>query len=137
MSGRDFLDTNVLVYSLDVAEPAKHKIARELVARAVAGEFTVSAQVNAELASTLLQKYHSKYTAADIVVILDSLQTIPLIKPDAEMVRRAVEAHAAYGIRYYDGMIVAAAERGGCPRIWSEDLNHGQKYFGVTVSNPF
>ena len=53
------------------------------------------------------------------------------------MVRRAVEAHVAYGIRFYNGMIVAAAERGGCPRIWSEDLNPGQKYFGVTVTNPF
>ncbi len=56
---------------------------------------------------------------------------------DADMVRRAVEAHAAYGIHFYDGMIVAAAEREGSAKIWSEDLNAGQKYFGVTVANPF
>jgi len=47
---------------------------------------------------------------------------------------RAVEAHAVYGIHFYDGTIVAAAERGGCETIWSEDLNAGQKYFGVTVA---
>jgi len=52
-------------------------------------------------------------------------------------VRRAVEAGAAYGIHFYDGMIVAAAESAGCGRIWSEDLNPGQKYFGVSVENPF
>jgi predicted nucleic acid-binding protein len=34
-------------------------------------------------------------------------------------------------------MIVAAAERGGCERLWSEDLNSGQQYFGVTAENPF
>jgi predicted nucleic acid-binding protein len=34
-------------------------------------------------------------------------------------------------------MIVAAAERAECERIWSEDLNAGQKYFGVEVANPF
>jgi predicted nucleic acid-binding protein len=34
-------------------------------------------------------------------------------------------------------MIVAAAERAGCGRIWSEDFNAGQKYFGITVTNPF
>jgi predicted nucleic acid-binding protein len=34
-------------------------------------------------------------------------------------------------------MIIAAAERGGAERIWSEDLNAGQKYFGVEVANPF
>jgi len=33
-------------------------------------------------------------------------------------------------------MIVAAAERGGCQKIWSEDLNAGQKYFGSAVENP-
>jgi predicted nucleic acid-binding protein len=34
-------------------------------------------------------------------------------------------------------MIVAAAERAGCGRILSEDLNSGQTYFGVRVENPF
>ena len=60
-----------------------------------------------------------------------------LIIPDEGTVRRSVEAHAIYGLHFYDGMIVAAAERGGCKRIWSEDLNSGQKYFGIVVENPF
>jgi len=34
-------------------------------------------------------------------------------------------------------MIVAAAERGGCTKIWSEDLNAGQDYFNCAVENPF
>ncbi len=41
-----------------------------------------------------------------------------------------------HGIHLYDGMIVAAAERGGCGRILSEDLNAGQKYFQIAVENP-
>jgi predicted nucleic acid-binding protein len=53
------------------------------------------------------------------------------------MVRRAVEVRATYGLHFYDGMMVAAAERAGCARIWSEDLNSGQVYFGVRVENPF
>jgi predicted nucleic acid-binding protein len=51
--------------------------------------------------------------------------------------RRAVEARAAYGIHFFDGMIVAAPERSGCEKILSEDLNSQQKYFGVAVANPF
>jgi len=62
---------------------------------------------------------------------------IRLVTPDAELIRRAVEVRASYGIPFYDGMIVAAAERARCGRIWSEDLNAGQEYFGVTVANPF
>jgi predicted nucleic acid-binding protein len=48
-----------------------------------------------------------------------------------------VDVRAKYGVHFYDGMIVAAAERGGCGRIWSVDLNTGQKYFGIAVENPF
>jgi predicted nucleic acid-binding protein len=137
MSGLDFLDTNVLVYALDVADPRKHRIARPFLSKAVVGEFAISTQVLAELANSLLQKYQSKFTAQDVLVILDSLKPIPLVKPDADMVCRAVEAHAAYGIHFYDGMIVAAAERAGAKTIMTEDLNAGQEYFGVTVANPF
>jgi predicted nucleic acid-binding protein len=48
-----------------------------------------------------------------------------------------VEARQNYGVHFYDGMIIAAAERGGCIRIWSEDMSSGQKYFGIPVENPF
>lgn len=137
MSGRDFLDTNILVYGLDIADRRKHGIARLMMAKAIAGEYAVSAQVLAELATTLLGKYQSKFTVQDVLAILDSLKPIHLIKPDADLVRRAVEAHAEYGIHFYDGMIAAAAERAGSEKIWSEDLNAGQKGFGVTVANPF
>src|SRR5450432_1703172 len=137
MSGREFLDTNVLVYALDVADPRKHGIGQALTVRAVAGECAISSQVLSELSAILLQKYRSKYDARAVVAILDALRPIPLIVPDAAMVRRAVEAHGQYGIHFYDGMIMAAAERAGCERIWSEDLNAKQEYFGVVVENPF
>ncbi|MBV9299730.1 MAG: PIN domain-containing protein [Verrucomicrobia bacterium] len=71
------------------------------------------------------------------MTILDALSPIKVIPPDGGLVRRAVEARAAFGLHFYDGMILAAAERGGCKRLWSEDLNDGQQYFGVTVENPF
>jgi predicted nucleic acid-binding protein len=72
-----------------------------------------------------------------VATILDAIARVPLVIPDGEMVRRAVEARAEYGIHFCDGMIVAAAELAGCARIWSEDLNPGHAYFGVRVENPF
>jgi predicted nucleic acid-binding protein len=73
----------------------------------------------------------------EVKIALDALGPLKLVGLDHGVVRRAVEARAAYGIHFYDGMIVAAAERGGCKRILSEDLNPGQKYFQVIVENPF
>lgn len=137
MKGRDFLDTNILLYAYSPLDPRKRKIGEELVRKAVLGESVISAQVLVEFASVMLHKVSPSKTPDQVKRLLDTLAPIRIVAPDAEMVRRAVEAHSAYGIHFYDGMIVAAAEREGSETIWSEDLNAGQKYFGVTVANPF
>jgi predicted nucleic acid-binding protein len=137
MPAPDFLDSNVLIYAYDVSNPVKQRIARALVGTALAGGIVMSTQVLAEFAATLLHKLSPAVRPEDLTAALDALEPIKLIAPDGDIVRRAVEAHAAYGLHFYDGMIVAAAERAGCERIWSEDYNSGQKYFGIAVVNPF
>jgi predicted nucleic acid-binding protein len=137
MSAPEFLDTNILVYAYDDTDLKKQKKAQELVEKAIAQEMAVSTQVLAEFAATLLYKLSPAVRPEDVIEILDALEALKLVTPDAGIVRRAVEAHRVYKLHFYDAMIVAAAERAGCGRIWSEDLNHSQKYFGIVVSNPF
>jgi predicted nucleic acid-binding protein len=137
MPGPDFLDTNILVYAYDSSDSQKRRIAQELVLKALNGEMVISAQVLAELAATLLHKISPAAQPDEVNAIIDALSPIKAIAPDAEIIRRAVHARAQYGVHFYDGMILAAAERGGCRKIWSEDLNPGQLYFGIPVENPF
>ncbi len=137
MSAPDFLDTNVLVYGYDVTDPRKQRAAQALLKQAVAGQAVTSPQVIGEFAVVLLHKLVPPVKPKDLLAILDILGPIKLVAGDVEIVRRAVEAREEYGIHLYDGMIVAAAERAGCQRIWSEDFNAGQKYFGIVVENPF
>lgn len=137
MSGADFLDTNVLVYAYQFSEPAKQRIAQQLVRSAFTTRAVISAQVLTEFAATLLHKFSEHVTPQAVIAILDHLSPLRLVLPDGDLVRRAVEARALYGIHFYDAMIVAAAERADCRRILSEDLNSGQEYFGITVANPF
>ena len=137
MSARDFLDTNVLVYAYDTTHPVKQRAAQRLLKEALSGAMVVSTQVLAEFAAIFLHKASVRLSAEDVASMLDRLRSIPVVASDGESVRRAVDAHGQYGIHFYDGMIVAAAERAGCSRIWSEDLNPGQRYFGITVENPF
>jgi len=137
MNGPDFLDTNVVVYAFDTGNPHKQKVSRELLKSGIAGRAVISTQVLAEFASALLHKITPRASANAVMKGLDALTAIRTITPDQELIRRAVEAHVSYGIHFYDGMIVAAAERAGCQQIWSEDFDAGQQYFGVTVRNPF
>jgi predicted nucleic acid-binding protein len=137
MPAPEFLDTNVLVYAYDPGDSHKQRVAQDLVRKALAGEILVSTQVLAEFAATLLHKTAPAARPEDVTAVLDALGPIRVVVSDGDVVRRAVEVRAEYGVHFYDGMIVAAAERGGCGRIWSEDLNAGQKYFGIAVENPF
>jgi len=137
MNGVDFLDTNILVYAYQFTDSRKQRIAHDLVRRAVAERWVISSQVLAEFATTLLHKFSQPPTLEELNKILDRLEPIKLVLPDLDVVRRAIQARTSYQLHFYDGLIVAAAERAGCGRIWSEDFNSGQEYFGVTVANPF
>ncbi|MBV9155640.1 MAG: PIN domain-containing protein [Acidobacteriaceae bacterium] len=137
MPAPEFLDTNVLVYAYDSSSRRKQPVAQRSLRAALAGHSVISAQVLAEFAATLLHKVSPAIAPSDLVSILNALEPVKVLAPDAGVIRRAVEARATYGIHFYDGMIVAAAEKAGCKRIWSEDFNSGQKYFGVIVENPF
>jgi predicted nucleic acid-binding protein len=137
MNGADFLDTNVVVYAYDDKNPDKQRVARQLLQSGIAGKTVISNQVLAEFAATMLHKAAPPATAHAVMKAIDALCATRVILTDADMVRRAIEARLSYGLHFYDGLIVAAAERAGCLRIWSEDFNVGQKYFGVTVSNHF
>jgi predicted nucleic acid-binding protein len=137
MSGPDFLDTNVVVYAYDANHPEKQRVARDLLKSGIAGKLVISTQVLTEFAAILLHKISPPANADAVMKGLDAMAAIRLVIPDAELIRRAVQVRASYGIHFYDGMIVAAAERAGCGRIWSEDFSAGQKYFGITVANPF
>ncbi len=137
MSAPDFLDSNVLIYAYDASAPRKQTAAQNLVRQALLGNSIISSQVLAEFCATLLHRASQKMSLDALSEALDTLLPIRVIATDAEIVRRAVHANKSYGIHFYDGLIVASAEKAGCQRIWSEDLNPGQQYFGVTVANPF
>jgi len=107
MSALEFLDTNILVYAYDRSDPRKQQIAQGLVRRAVAGEIAASSQVLGEFAATLLHKLTPRAKPEDLIALLDALAPIKLIALDGDVVLRAVQAHAQYGLHFYDGMIVA------------------------------
>jgi predicted nucleic acid-binding protein len=56
---------------------------------------------------------------------------------DPAVVLAGIALSQRYQISYWDGAIIAAAERLGAKILYSEDLNHGQTYGSVRVENPF
>ena len=130
-------DTNILVYAWDAKHRRKRSIARGLIRRALSGEGLLSQQVFGEFSAVMLYQMKPAIPASEVLPALDALANIRLVPSGAGVARRALEAAAAYGIHFYDGLVVAAAERGNCSTIYSEDLNHGQSYFRAELVNPF
>ena len=114
MPAPEFLDTNVLVYAYDPGDPHKQRIAQGLVRRALTGDILVRHRCWRNLRPPFCTRWQPAARPGDVAAVLDALGPIGVVVPDADVVRRAVEVRAEYGVHFYDGMIVAAAERGGC-----------------------
>ena len=59
------------------------------------------------------------------------------IHPSPALYMRGLSIQERCGFSFYDSLIVAAALEGGCTRLLSEDLQHGQQIDGLRVENPF
>jgi predicted nucleic acid-binding protein len=57
--------------------------------------------------------------------------------PSTALYIRAVEVRTRYRYSFYDSLIIAAALEAGCTRLYSEDLQHGQRIERLTIVNPF
>lgn len=130
-----FLDTNILVYAHDEQAGEKHRLARETVRqlwnRAVPP--VISVQVLQELYVNLIRKQIPQRQAREIVSDYLNWTVIP---NDAALLLRAIDNSSRFRISFWDALIISAADRADVDVVWSEDLNAGQDYGGVTVVNP-
>ena len=136
MTATCFVDTNVLLYAASnaAADRPKRQIARGLLTRPDIG---FSAQVLQEFYAAATAKKHLQMTHEQAVAVLQSLAAFPVWPVSRDLVLAAIDAKQRLGISYWDAAIVTAAGQMGCQTLYSEDLNPGQVYDGVTVVNPF
>lgn len=136
MSVECFLDTNILVYAASSAEAdaPKSTKALELVQQS---DFGLSAQVLQEFYVTVTRKIRKPLAPELAVALMDEYRVFPTVPTDYPLIVTAVELSLRYGISYWDGAILAAAEALEAPILYTEDLNHGQRYGKVRALNPF
>jgi len=130
------LDTNVLVYAAmgRYSAPAKYKRARAVVAET---DFAVSGQVLQEFFVTVTRKSDKPLSYDKATEWLEDLRDRQCVQINFDLVKRGAEIAQRFQTSYWDGAVIAAAERIGAPVVYSEDLNHGQSYGSVRVVNPF
>jgi predicted nucleic acid-binding protein len=138
MNGRVFLDSNILIYAAGGrdSEGGKLDAAMRIVADT---DFGVSTQVIGEFIKNVqsAKKMVEPLTDGDVDGWLERLFAFPVIETDRAIVERAIFYQRRYMINYWDGQIVAAAERFSADILYSEDLSRHQTYGSVQCVNPF
>ena len=137
MSAEHFLDTNILVYMLDETDDLKRHRAEHLVQTSIeSGAGCISYQVVQETLNVATRKLG--FSANDARILMANvLQPLWTVQPSTELFERGLELRAGYGFSFYDSMIVAGAIQSGCNRLYSEDLQDGQRIGTLTVEDPF
>ena len=131
-----FLDTNVLIYSIDGKDPAKQVVAREIVVSAVrGGGFLISAQVLNEFSNIALLKL--KLSVEEVRKFVSFFSRIVVVSLESRWTDAALLLKQRYETQFFDSLLLAAAQENGCDEILTEDLNDGQMYGSVKAVNPF
>jgi predicted nucleic acid-binding protein len=131
-----FLDTNVFLYAavaeLPPVDVSKRQLAIDLIAE---GDFSVSAQVQAEFYARFVGKFNAPPAlAVEWVERIGIYQSVPV---DSSLVTCGIAYSQRYQISYWDGAVIAAAHEAGATTLYTEDLNDGQRYGDVIAINPF
>lgn len=136
MSGRVFLDTNVLIYADDLDAGQKNATARDVVRRALTdGTGVLSTQVLQEFFVIATKKLGVDAEIARRKVEL--LSAMDVVRIEVDEILAAIDLHRLHSISFWDALIVRCAATAGCKRLLSEDLQHGRTIAGVTIENPF
>lgn len=137
MTDRAFVDTNVWVYAVDRDEPAKQARARAVLEPAANADMVVSTQVLGEFYVTVTRKLAQPVSPDAATAMVERMRQLPVVPLDADHVSAAIAGSRAWGISYWDALVIVTAESAGCSRLISEDLADGATYGSVRVENPF
>jgi len=132
-----FIDSGVLLYAIsrDPAEQDKAKRANDILTDR---DLALSVQV--------LQEFYVQATRASrpdaiahqqAVRLIESFRRFEVQDVTSVIMMAALAARQRFQLSYWDAAIIEASRAMGCAEVLSEDLNDGQDYGGVRVTNPF
>jgi predicted nucleic acid-binding protein len=137
MTGRVFVDTNILIYALDPADPRKRQGSADLLRQTISNRtLTLSPQSLNEGYRVLTQRRRlmAVEAARGYLRTLAPWATAPL---DATTTERAFAVEDETGYSWWDSLMLASALLAHCRLFVTEDLQHGREVSGLRIMSPF
>jgi predicted nucleic acid-binding protein len=133
---RSLVDTNILIYSRDLNEPAKRTRAIEIIDQlGASGELVLSAQcLNEFSAASLRLGVPISDVRAAVELWHDLGDVLPLTGAATTAALTAVLRHK---MSFWDALIWATAREADVHVVLSEDFQNGREIESVRFVNPF
>jgi predicted nucleic acid-binding protein len=138
MSGKSFVDTDILVYAHDRTAGVKHLRAQMLLEQLWdSGWGVVSTQVLQELCICLCHNTGNPPPVEEVRHLIHDYSAWEVIPNSPSSVLKALDLVTEHKLHFRDALILEAAERSGATILYSEHLATGQRFGAVQVVNPF
>ena len=137
MTGRLFVDTNILIYALDPQDPRKRTVSADLLRRTISSHtLTLSPQSLNECYRVLTDR-RRLMPVADARSYVRTLAPWAIAPLDSATTERAWVVQDQAKLSWWDSLMVAAALRADCRLFVSEDMHDGAVIDGMRIANPF
>lgn len=132
------VDTNILVYSVDVTEAAKQIVATEVLSRLdLSGRGVLSAQILGESYNSMTRRIAVPLPDDDAASVVEGFaDSWPVVSLSSAIVSEAMRISSTHQFSYWDALLLAAAGAYGAVSLLSEDLQDGQVVEGIRIANP-
>lgn len=138
MSDKIFVDTNILVYCFDDADPAKKNKAIQTVDELwETSKGVLSLQVLKEFFVTVTEKSATKMDFRDAKAAVLDLLCWNIFYETRSSLEKTLEIIQRHRLSLWNANIISAAILSDCVTVYSEDLQHSQTIEGVRIINPF
>ena len=133
-----FLDTNILLYTIDQREQGKRDQALRIVSELAShGMAVISIQVLQEFYVTVTAKLALGLSPESARLNVRQLLAWKPVTVDDRLLEEAWRLQDRYRFPWWDALIAAAAQISACGYLLSEDFQDGMEMGDLKVVNPF
>jgi predicted nucleic acid-binding protein len=130
------LDTNILVYAMDRDAGDRHRLAMEIVDRAINSDCVLVLQAFCEFYAAVTAKGKMPRREAEDQ-IHDWIELFPVASATSKSLTKALKAVKEHNLSFWDAMLWAVANEAGVTLLLSEDFQHDRVLDGTRFCNPF
>jgi predicted nucleic acid-binding protein len=137
MTGKCFVDSDILVYAHDRSAGVKHLRAQILLEQLwTSGWGVLSTQVLEELCIHLCHDAGNPLPAEEVSPLVRDYSTWEVVAKTPASVIEALEIMRRHKLSFGDALILEAAERSGASILYSENLATLHRYGAIQIVNP-